>query len=160
LCNGSVLGQVFFDAARLRDYVSKHFPGHQVSTAYEVGCCGYSAHRAFGFYGWRSLVVNPADIHRKVKGKHTKADRIDAHLIARELKAGRLESIHVPEVDREGLRSLFRIRNDLVKDFRRIKSYIKMQLLYFGIKEPVSIMTIGAISIGNGWPSMDRITYL
>jgi len=81
-------------------------------------------------------VVNPADIHRKGKEKHTKTDKIDAQLIARELKDGRLESIHIPDVDREELRSLFRRRNDLVKDFRRIKSYIKMQLLYFGIKEP------------------------
>jgi transposase len=42
----------------------------------------------------------------------------------------------VPEKKREELRSLFRRRNDLVKDFRRVKSYIKMQLLYFGVKEP------------------------
>lgn len=86
--------------------------------------------------GWCSLVVNPADIHRKGKERHTKTDKIDAQLIARELKDGRLDGIHIPEVDREELRSLFRRRNDLVKDYRRIKSYIKMQLLYFGIKEP------------------------
>ncbi|TDA70594.1 hypothetical protein, partial [Halomonas marinisediminis] len=42
----------------------------------------------------------------------------------------------IPEVQREQLRSMFRRRNDLVKDFRRIKSYIKMQLLYFGIEVP------------------------
>jgi len=121
---------------QLRDYVAKHFSDYEVSTAYEAGCCGYSAHRAFESFGWHSLVVNPADIHRKGKEKHTKTDKIDAQLIARELKDGRLESIHIPDVDREELRSLFRRRNDLVKDFRRIKSYIKMQLLYFGIKEP------------------------
>lgn len=125
------------DPLQLRDYVIKHFTGYEVSTAYEAGCCGYSAHRAFESYGWHSLVVNPADIHRKGKERHTKTDKIDAHLIARELKDGRLESIHVPNIAREELRSLFRRRNDLVKDFRRIKSYIKMQLLYFGIKEPV-----------------------
>lgn len=34
------------------------------------------------------------------------------------------------------MRSLFRRRNDLVKDFRRIKSIIKMQLLYFGVGIP------------------------
>jgi transposase len=83
-----------------------------------------------------AVVVNPADIHRKSKEKHTKTDRIDAQLISRELKDGRLDSIHIPTIEREELRSLFRRRNDLVKDFRRIKSYIKMQLLYFGIKEP------------------------
>lgn len=121
---------------QLKDYVAKHFSGYEVSIAYEAGCCGYSAHRCFESYGWFSLVVNPADIHRKGKEKHTKTDKIDAQLISRELKDGRLDGIHIPDVDREELRSLFRRRNDLVKDFRRIKSYIKMQLLYFGIKEP------------------------
>ncbi len=120
----------------LSRYVSKHFPGHEVSVAYEAGCCGYHAHRCFISYGWDSLVVNPADIHRKGKERHTKTDKIDAQLISRELKDGRLEGIVVPNVEREELRSLFRRRNDLVKDFRRIKSYIKMQLLYFGIREP------------------------
>jgi transposase len=95
-----------------------HFPGHEVSVAYEAGCCGYHAHRCFEGYDWRSLVVNPADIHRKGKERHTKTDRIDAQLISRELKDGRLESIIVPDKKREELRSLFRRRNDLVKDFR------------------------------------------
>ncbi|MGS0526442.1 IS110 family transposase [Zobellia nedashkovskayae] len=76
-----------------------------------AGCCGYSAHRAFESYGWCSLVVNPADIHRKGKEKHTKTDKIDAQLIARELKDGRLDSIIVPDKKREELRSLFRRTN-------------------------------------------------
>ena len=122
--------------AKLKDYVDKHFSDHVVSTAYEAGCCGYYAHRCFLSYGWTSLVVNPADIHRKGKERYTKTDRIDAQLISRELKDGRLTSIHVPNPHREALRSLFRRRNDLVKDFRRVKSYIKMQLLYFGIEIP------------------------
>lgn len=120
----------------LKTYVDTHFHDYEVSTAYEAGCCGYYAHRRFESFGWRSLVVNPADIHRKGKERFTKTDKIDAQLIARELKDGRLDSIHVPEVEREQLRSLFRRRNDLVKDFRRVKSYIKMQLLYFGMSVP------------------------
>ena len=55
---------------------------------------------------------------------------------ARELKDGRLSGICVPDKCREQLRSLFRRRNDLVKDMRQIKSYIKMQLLYYGIRIP------------------------
>ena len=124
------------DPEQLLKYVSKHFPGYEVSAAYEASCCGYHAHRCFKSYGRRSLVVNPADIHRKGKEKHTKTDRIDAQLISRELKDGRLDGIHIPDVDHEELRTLFRRGNDVVKDFRRIKSYIKMQLLFFGIKEP------------------------
>lgn len=121
---------------KLHAYVQKHFPDYQVTTAYEAGCCGYSAHRSFESYGWKSLVVNPADIHRKGKERYTKTDRIDAQLISRELKDGRLDSIIIPNIEREELRSLFRRRNELVKDFRRIKCMIKMQLLYFGIKVP------------------------
>ena len=120
----------------LKNYVDRYFPEHEVVTAYEAGCCGYHAHRCFEGYGWRSLVVNPADVHRKGKEKHTKTDRIDAQLIARELKDGRLDGIHVPDMEREQLRSLFRRRNDLVKDYRRIKSLIKSQLLYFGVVVP------------------------
>ena len=120
----------------LREYVDRHYPDYEVTTAYEAGCCGYTAHRCFEGYGWRSLEVNPADIFRKGKERHTKTDRIDAQLIARELKDDRLESITIPDKQREQLRSLFRRRNDLVKDLRQIKSYIKMQLLYYGIAIP------------------------
>lgn len=68
------------DPIMLKAYVDRHFNGHEVSTAYEAGCCGYYAHRAFVGYSWDSLVVNPADIHRKGKEKFTKTDpnRTDA----------------------------------------------------------------------------------
>lgn len=124
------------DPEQLYAYVEKYYRGYEVITAYEAGCCGYYAHRCFESYGWSSLVVNPADIFRKGKERYTKTDRIDAQLIARELKDGRLEGIEVPDKQREQLRSLFRRRNDLVKDMRQIKSYIKMQLLYYGIRIP------------------------
>tara|TARA_R110000868_G_scaffold45958_5_gene152206 strand:- start:15792 stop:16163 length:372 start_codon:yes stop_codon:yes gene_type:complete len=80
------------DPDQLLKYVAKHFSGYEVTTAYEAGCCGYYAHCCFESYGWRSLVVNPADIHRKGKEKHTKTDKIDAQLISRELKDGRLST--------------------------------------------------------------------
>lgn len=135
----------------LRIYIEKHFSDNEVTTAYEAGCCGYYAHRNFKRYGWRSLVVNPADIYRKGKERFTKTDKIDAQLIARELKDGRLDGIHVPEVEREQLRSLFRRRNDLVKDFRRIKSIIKMQYSILELVFPRSLtMTIGAIVLDIG----------
>ncbi|WP_282018577.1 hypothetical protein [Salegentibacter mishustinae] len=82
---------------KLYAYVQKYFPDYQVTTAYEAGCGGYSAHRSFETYGWKSLVVNPADIHRKGKERYTKTDRIDAQLICRELKDGRLDSDHHTE---------------------------------------------------------------
>ena len=115
----------------LKRYVDKNYPGYQVHCAYEAGCCGYSAHRLFESYGWKSLVVNPADISKTGKSQYQKTDKIDARLICRELKDGRLESIRVPDKEREQLRSLFRRRNELVKDFRKVKSRLKAQLLFY-----------------------------
>lgn len=121
---------------QLCEYVMKHYPDYEVITAYEAGCCGYKAHRCFVSYGWTSLVVNPADIHRKGKERYTKTDKIDAQLISRELKDGRLTSIVIPDKEREEFRSLFRRRNELVQHYRQIKSRLKMKLLFYGITIP------------------------
>lgn len=120
----------------LREYVHRHYPEHEVYTAYEAGCCGYSAHRSFEGYGWHSLVFNPADISRTGRAQYQKTDKIDAALICRELKDGRLTGISVPSIEREQLRCLFRRRLDLTKDYRQIKGRIKSQLLYLGIEVP------------------------
>jgi transposase len=124
------------DAFSLQKYVDKHFWDYQVYCCYESGCCGFSHHRFFESFGWHSLVVNPADVHRPAKAQFQKTDKIDARLLCRELKDGRLRGIHVPDIKWEQLRCLFRRRNDLVKELRKIKTQIKMQLLYLGVEIP------------------------
>lgn len=59
-----------------------------------------------------------------------------------ELAAGRLTGIYVPSHEQEQFRSLFRRRNDLVKNIRRIKCSIKSMLLYYGIVLPEKYDTI------------------
>lgn len=122
------------DPDLLLQFVKKNYGDHEVHCAYEAGCCGYAAHRAFESYGWHSIVFNPADISRTGKSQYQKTDGIDADLICKELKDQRLIGITVPDIEREHLRCLFRRRNDIVKDIRQIKSQIKGQLLYLGIK--------------------------
>lgn len=123
-------------AESLKAHVDKFYKNYEVFCAYEAGCCGYGAHREFVSYGWHSIVFNPADISRTGTSQYQKTDAIDAKLICRELKDGRLRCIKIPDTKREELRALFRHRNNLVKDMRRIKSRIKMQLLFLGIEIP------------------------
>ncbi|MGB5170961.1 MAG: IS110 family transposase, partial [Eudoraea sp.] len=44
------------DPEQLLNYVRKHFPGYEVSTAYEAGWGGYYAHRCFVSYGDGNLL--------------------------------------------------------------------------------------------------------
>ncbi len=120
----------------IKSYVDKYYPDHEVHIAYESGCCGFEPQRAFASFGWHSLVVNPADIAKSAKAKFQKTDKIDARMICRELKDNRLRCIHIPDKQREQLRCLFRRRAEMVKKQRAIKTRIKMQLLYLGIKIP------------------------
>lgn len=69
---GSFCTDLFDGAAKIsvpdpdafKKYVDQHYADYELSCAYEAGCCGYSAARAFQSYGWKVLVVNPADIPR------------------------------------------------------------------------------------------------
>lgn len=120
----------------LKKYVDRHYTGFEVYCCYESGCCGFSHDRLFKSFGWHSKVVNPADVHRPSKAQFQKTDKIDARSLCKELKDGRLSGIHVPDVEREQLRCLFRRRNELVKQMRKVKTRLLMQLLYLGIEIP------------------------
>lgn len=124
------------DADLLIGYVARHFPHHQVQCCYECCCCGYHIYHSLTAAGWEVLVVNPGDIARGNKQVTTKTDKVDSAHLARELQAGRLKGIYIPNHKQEQFRSLFRRRNDLVKSLRRIKCHIKSMLLYYGIVLP------------------------
>lgn len=123
-------------AGTLVAYVQKHYPGYEVQCCYESCCLGYHIYRDLTKAGWNCLVVNPGDIPRINKQSSSKTDTIDSRYLCRQLAAGHLKGIYVPDEQQEQFRSLFRRRNDLVKNLRRIKSHIKGMLLYYGVVIP------------------------
>jgi transposase len=112
------------NAEQLITYVQKHFPRHKVECCYESCCCGYHIYHSLTAAGWNVLVVNPGDIPKGNKQSATKTDKVDCAHLAQELSAGRLKGIYVPTHKQEQFRSLFRRRNDLVKNLRRIKCHM------------------------------------
>jgi transposase len=124
------------DADLLISYIHKHYPKHEVECCYESCCCGYHIYHSLTAAGFKVLVVNPGDIAKGNKQSATKTDKVDSAHLAQELSAGRLKGIYVPTHKQEQFRSLFRRRNDLVKNLRRIKCHIKSMLLYYGIILP------------------------
>ena len=121
---------------KLYDYANRNFPGHEVSLAYEIGCCGFWAARYFLDVGWNIAVVNPADIKRSDKHRYQKTDKIDSRHLCHELNKGELKSIYIPTEQQDQLLSLVRQRNNVVKMLRKHKSQIKASLLYQGICIP------------------------
>lgn len=124
------------DATQLFRYVDQHFSGYQVKCCYEACCCGYSPYRELSKQGWEVLVVNSPDVPAVNKREQHKSDRVDCRHLCKQLQADQLRGIFVPDEKQEQLRSLFRQRNNLTKELRKIKSHIKGELLYYGIDLP------------------------
>ena len=121
---------------KLISYVNQHFKDYPVECCYEASCCGFIPYRQLAQAGWKVKVLNPSDIPQSAKNKDQKNDKMDCRNLAKQLQSGHLTGIHVPDEQREQLRSLFRQKNNLTKVMRKLKSQIKAELLYYGIKFP------------------------
>ena len=124
------------DPKILSEYMHRNYPGGNYFSVYEAGFSGYWIDRALKETGINNIIVNPADIPTKNKERIRKTDKIDARKLARELSNQQLEGIYIPGQLQEELRSLSRLRNQLVRDQTRVKNQIKSMLLYYGKKIP------------------------
>lgn len=106
-----------------------------VKIVYEAGPTGYGLARTLQEEGWPIEVVSPA--HTPVTpGDRDKSDRLDAEKLAIYASQNLLRPIYVLTEQEDHDRSIFRNRDRIVGDIRRIKNRIKGRLLYNGIPEP------------------------
>lgn len=124
------------EPSALKSYLDKHFPSAEIVCAYEACKFGFWIYRELTSFGYKCLVVNPADIPTSHKESTEKTDPMDSRKIARALKGGLLRGNHVPTVTTEGNRQLFRYRKKLWADLVRVKNRIKDKLLFVGIPIP------------------------
>lgn len=106
-------------------------PGITLHFAYEAGPTGFVLYRWFQRRGLDCLVVAPTKIPQ-VKGVRQKTNRRDAAQLARSLRAGELEGIHVPDERDEAFRDLTRARSDASRDLKRARQRLKSFLLRQG----------------------------
>ncbi len=126
-------------ASVLRNYLEINYPGGTYYAAYEAGFCGFSPHRDLMKYGINCIVANPADIPTTDKEKRQKEDARDSRKIARSLYNDEIQSIYIPSMDIEGLRTLVRYRKTLVKEINRYKYRAKSLLYYNGFRLPIEL---------------------
>jgi transposase len=120
----------------LHDYLKRNFPGANYYSAYEASYCGYWIHYQLSALGFKSIIVNPADIPTTHKEKVQKEDKRDSRKIAKCLRNGELNAIYIPSWVQIEDRSLMRSRLALVKDVRRVKNRIRSHLFFYGVTVP------------------------
>jgi transposase len=124
------------DSKAVATYLEKNFPGATYHSAYEAGFSGFWLHKDLLQLGIDSIVVNTADIPTTDKERRQKEDRRDSRKLARDLQAGQLKGIYVPDDRALNNRSLLRVRESIVKEIRRCKQRIKSFLSFYGIRLP------------------------
>lgn len=120
----------------LANYLHKNFPGATYYSAYEAGFSGFWIHYELESMGINNTVVNPADVPTSQKEEVYKDDPVDSRKIARALRAGLLDCIHIPTEEDLQDRSLVRTRSMVVRELSRIKLRIKSFLYFYGIEYP------------------------
>ena len=99
-----------------------------VRFGYEAGPSGYGLYRALRSMGLECMVVAPSLIPRK-PGVRIKNDRRDALSLARQLRAGELTAVWVPDEMQEAMRDLSRSREDMKAMERQAKQRLCAFLL-------------------------------
>jgi transposase len=121
---------------RLKEYLANNYPGGNYYSVYEAGFCGYWVHRRLIKAGINNIIINPADVPTKQKEKTHKTDKVDSGKLARELENGSLVGIYIPTEQEEALRTISRLRFQIVKEQTRIKNRIISFLNLHGIRVP------------------------
>jgi len=109
--------------------------GRRLSVCYEAGPCGYGLYRYPTRKGFACPVVAPSLIPKK-PGDRVKTNRRDAVGLAKNLRAGELTAVWVPDTRHEAMRDLSRARETAVDDLKSKRQQISSLLLRLGLHYP------------------------
>jgi transposase len=103
----------------------------RLTFCYEAGPTGYGLHRLIESLGHDCIVVAPSLIPKKA-GDRVKTNRRDALDLARQLRAGELTAVWVPDERHEAMRDLTRAREAAVDDLQSKRRQVLSLLLRLG----------------------------
>lgn len=112
----------------------------RLTFCYEAGPTGYGLYRQIKSLGHECMVAAPSLIPRK-PGDRVKTNRLDAMSLARQLRAGELTAVWVPDRGHEAMRDLTRARETAVMDLRSKRQQVSALLLRQGRSYPANKKT-------------------
>jgi transposase len=104
----------------------------QLTFCYEAGPTGYGLYHLIKRLGHDCMVVAPSLIPKKA-GDRVKTNRRDALDLARQLRAGELTAVWVPDARHEAMRDLTRARAAAVDDLKSKRQQVLSLLLRQGL---------------------------
>jgi transposase len=116
------------------NYLKNTFRGAKINTVYEAGFSGFHLHRYLVSQGINNIVVHPGSIEVASRDR-VKTDKRDALKMARQLSAGRLRGIFIPDQDREEKRSVTRLRANVLRLRHQVGQQFKALLFTQGLIE-------------------------
>jgi len=122
--------------AELYNYLKRNYPDGTYYSVYEAGYCGYWIDRELKKLGINNIIVSPSDVPTSSRDKYEKTDPRDARNLAMHLQNGTIKGIYIPNEFQLHLRSLSRLRCQLIKQQTRLKNQIKAYLYFYGISLP------------------------
>jgi transposase len=130
------LGEIENTAAAIAKLVRKLAAKYgRLTFCYEAGPTGYGLYRQIKGLGHACMVVAPSLIPRK-PGERVKTNRRDALSLVKQLRAGDLTAVWVPDARHEAMRDLTRARETAVEDLRRKRQQVSAFLLRQGLHYP------------------------
>jgi transposase len=130
------LGEIDNTPAATGKLVRKLARQHSAMTfCYEAGPTGYGLYRQIIGLGHACIVVAPSLIPQR-PGDRVKTNRRDALSLARQLRAGDLTAVWVPDPHHEAVRDLTRARLAAVRDLRTKRQQVSALLLRLGQSYP------------------------
>ena len=103
----------------------------RLAFCYEAGPTGYGLYRQITGLGQECMVAAPSLIPKK-PGNRVKTNRRDALELAKQLRAGDLTAVWVPDSHHEAMRDLTRARGAAVQDVRQKGQQVSAFLLRLG----------------------------
>jgi len=130
------LGEIENSSAAIAKLVRKLAAKYgRLTFCYEAGPTGYGLYRQIKGLGHACMVVAPSLIPRK-PGERVKTNRRDALSLVKQLRAGDLTAVWVPDARHEAMRDLTRARETAVEDLRRKRQQVSAFLLRQGLHYP------------------------
>lgn len=126
------LGEIDTSAKAVAKLVRKLAAKHaRLTFCYEAGPTGYGLYRQITSLGHTCFVVAPSLIPKR-PGDRVKTNRRDAVSLVKQLRAGELTPVWVPDPAHEAMRDLTRARGAAVEDLRSKRQQISAFLLRLG----------------------------